>query len=247
MTNLATLKFYVTPPHGCSYLDDREASSLFMDPAAKVDSKLYGKLSAMGFRRSGNYLYRPHCGTCQACVPVRVPVEPFRMRRVQRRIWQKNSDLTVVSHPPEMKPEHYRLYRDYITERHRNGDMYPPSMDQYESFLINEWGHTRFHEFRSGDRILAVAVVDHMPNGLSAVYTFFDPAEMQRSLGTYSILWQIEEAKRLGLPAVYLGYWIRQCRKMNYKAEFRPIEMLINDEWVETSLGHDTPGLPDTV
>ncbi len=244
MTNLATLKFFVTPPHECSYLEDREASSLFLDPAARVNPDLYGKLSALGFRRSGNYLYRPHCEHCQACVPVRVPVDRFRLRRVQKRIERVNSDLTVTERPPGVRRDHYRLYRRYIEARHRNGDMYPPSMDQYESFLINEWGQTRFYEFREGVRLLAVAVVDHMPNGLSAVYTFFDPDHDRRSLGVYSILWQIREARRLGLPAVYLGYWIRQCRKMNYKTSFRPVEMLINDEWTEIEASRDLDKAP---
>ncbi len=175
MTNLATLKFFVTPPHECSYLPDREASSLFVDPAARMNMEMYAKLSAVGFRRSGDYLYRPHCAHCNACVPVRIPVAEFRMRRSQRRIWRRNEDLSVVTRQANFAQEHYDLYQRYITARHEEGDMYPPSVEQYEAFLTNRWGTTRFHEFRLQDQLISVAVVDHMPNGLSAVYTFFDP------------------------------------------------------------------------
>ena len=211
MTNLATLKFFVTPPHDCSYLPGQEASSLFVDPAARLNMDMYAKLSAAGFRRSGDYLYRPHCEKCKACVPVRIPVEGFQMRRSQRRIWKRNED---------------------ISDRHQEGDMYPPSIDQYEAFLTNRWGTTHFHEFRAGGKLVSVAVVDEMPNGLSAVYTYFAPEESGRSPGIHAILWQIEEARRLGLPHVYLGYWIRQCRKMNYKTQFRPVELYTDNQWL---------------
>ncbi len=235
MTNLATLKFFVTPPHECSYLPDQEASSLFVDPAARMNMEMYAKLSAVGFRRSGDYLYRPHCAHCNACVPVRIPVAGFRMRRSQRRIWKRNADLVVNTCPAEFRDEHYQLYERYITARHEEGDMFPPSVDQYEAFLTNRWGTTRFHEFRLSGRLVYVAVVDHMPNGLSAVYTYFDPEDSGRSPGMHAILWQIEEARRLGLPHVYLGYWIRECRKMSYKTRFRPVELYREDQWIRAN------------
>ena len=127
---------------------------------------------------------------------------------------------------------HFDLYSRYIEQRHRDGDMYPPDREQYDSFLTREWGSTSFVEFRDGGRLLAVAVVDRLENGLSAIYTYYEPAEEKRSLGSYVILWQIGRARELGLPAVYLGYWIRNCRKMNYKTRFRPVELLANGHWV---------------
>ncbi len=235
MTNLATLKFFVTPPHECSYLPDREASSLFVDPAARMDMDMYAKLSAVGFRRSGDYLYRPHCASCNACIPVRIPAREFRMHRSQRRIWKKNRDLQVTSRDATFDKEHYELYERYIRARHEEGDMYPPSVDQYEAFLTNRWGTTRFHEFRAMGQLVTVAVVDHMPNGLSAVYTFFDPDEAARSPGMHAILWQIQEAVAQGLPHVYLGYWIRQCRKMSYKTQFRPVELFRDNHWLQAT------------
>ena len=129
----------------------------------------------------------------------------------------------------------YSLYARYIESRHRDGDMYPPSRQQFDSFLTREWETTHFYCFYDRDQLIAVAVVDVIDNGLSAIYTFFDPDLNARSLGAYAILWQIEEARRLNLGHVYLGYWIRQCRKMAYKVQYRPIELLVNGRWVAMS------------
>ena len=232
MTLLSNLKVFATHPHQCSYLGEEEATTLFIDPNASVDARLYSQLSEIGFRRSGSYLYRPHCRQCSACVPARVPVEDFNPNRQQRRILKINSDLVARKQDDISANEYYALYTRYIDGRHRDGDMYPPSRDQYNSFLTSEWGVTRYYTFREGRRLVAVAVVDEMENGLSAVYTFYDPAETKRGLGTYAILWQVEEARRLGLPAVYLGYWIKDCRKMAYKVNFRPLELYLHGRWV---------------
>jgi len=133
----------------------------------------------------------------------------------------------------DFREEHYALYAEYINSRHSDGDMYPPSVDQYSSFLTAEWGETLFLEFRNAEkRLLAVAVCDRLDNGLSAVYTFYDPSESRRSLGAFAILWQIEETRRMQLPSLYLGYWIKNCQKMSYKIAYRPIELLINNEWL---------------
>ncbi|MDQ8036723.1 MAG: arginyltransferase [Pedobacter sp.] len=226
------VKFFSTTAHACSYLPGEQAITLFADPKSRMDRRLYTDLSDLGFRRSGNYVYRPHCHSCNACVAVRIPVERFQMNRQQIRVWKRNQDVTVRELTPEYREEHYQLYERYINERHDDGDMYPPSTDQYGSFLTSEWSDTRFYEFRAGEKLLAIAVCDMLDNGLSAVYTFFDPDEAKRSLGTFAILWQIEEARRLGLPSLYLGYWIKNCQKMNYKIAFRPIELLINNEWL---------------
>lgn len=232
MTDLAHLKFYATQPHDCSYLEQQQAVTLFLDPAEPIDEEVYGRLSELGFRRSGDHLYRPHCPRCKACVPARIPVELFTPNKQQKRIYKRNQDLQVERRPPRLTDEIYQLYSRYINTRHADGDMYPPSEQQFSSFLVSDSPFCEFNEFRLDGRLLAVAVTDRLANGLSAVYTFFDPDEPRRSLGRYAILWQIEEARRSELPVLYLGYWIRNCRKMNYKTEYRPLEMLISQRWV---------------
>lgn len=235
MTDLSNLKLFATQPHPCSYLEGEEATTLFIDPNAPVDQDLYSQLSQIGFRRSGAHLYRPHCAQCNACVSCRIPVEQFRPNRNQRRCWRRNRDLTLEMVDHADSDEHYRLYAHYIETRHRDGDMYPPSRAQYDAFLSREWGVTRYLEVRDRGRLVAVAVCDRLNDGLSAVYTFFDSNEERRSLGVFGILAQIEEARSLGLSYVYLGYWIRQCRKMDYKTQYRPLEMLVNRRWVRVT------------
>jgi arginine-tRNA-protein transferase len=233
MTAASGLKFFSTTAHPCSYLQGEEAITLFADPKSRMNRAMYTELSDLGFRRSGNYVYRPHCEGCQACVPVRIPVRQFQPTRQQLKVWRRNQDLVVSSGTSTFKEEHYALYADYINSRHSDGDMFPPSVDQYSSFLTAEWGETLFLEFRTTEgRLLAVAVCDRLDNGLSAVYTFYDPRASRRSLGAFAILWQIEETKRLNLPSLYLGYWIKNCQKMSYKIAYRPIELLINNEWL---------------
>lgn len=232
MTDLAHLKFYATQPHQCSYLPDEQAVTLFLDPHQRIDDHTYSRLSELGFRRSGEHLYRPHCGQCQACIPARIPVVDFTPSSQQQRIYKRNRDLQVETVRPLMTDEIYQLYARYIEARHADGDMFPPSQEQFRSFLVSQDEFCEFNTFRLDGRLLAVAVTDRLGNGLSAVYTFFDPGESRRSLGRYAILWQIEEARRAGLPAIYLGYWIRNCRKMSYKTEYRPLEMLVNQRWI---------------
>lgn len=232
MTNLAHLKFYATQPHACSYLPEQRATTLFLDPQQPIDLETYSQLSEVGFRRSGDNLYRPHCQACSACIASRIAVDDFQPSRQQARIFKRNSDLRVSAHPPSLTDEIYQLYARYIESRHKDGDMYPPSREQFASFLVRDWAFSLFHEFRLGNELVAIAVTDQMRNGLSAVYTFYAPEHARRSLGRYAILWQIEQARRQQLHAVYLGYWIKGCRKMNYKTEYRPLEMLINQRWV---------------
>ena len=235
MTELAHLKFYATQPHPCSYLPDEQATTLFLDPSQPMDVDLYAQLSTLGFRRSGDHLYRPHCQNCQACVPARIPVALFTPNRQQRKILKRNADLTVIRAKPRFTEDYYDLYLRYIEMRHADGDMYPPSREQFSTFLVSDLQFACFLEFRLGEQLLAVAVTDELPNGLSAVYTFFDPEYEQRSLGRYALLWQIGEAARQGLHALYLGYWIKNCRKMSYKTQYRPIELLVNQRWTAIS------------
>ena len=235
MTELARLKFYATQAHPCSYLPTEQATTLFLDPSQPMDAQVYAELSEVGFRRSGDHLYRPHCQKCSACVPARLPVADFKPNRQQRRILSRNADLQVRAVRPAFSEEYYDLYARYIEQRHADGDMYPPNREQFSTFLVRDLPFSRFYEFRLDGRLLAVAVTDVLPNGLSAVYTFYDPNEEHRSLGRYAILWQIGEATRLGLQAVYLGYWIKTCRKMNYKTQYRPIELFVNQRWITLS------------
>ena len=235
MTEMANLKFYATQPHPCSYLDDEQATTLFLDPSQPMDADVYARLSMLGFRRSGNHLYRPHCQDCQACIPARIPVEQFIPNRQQRKILRRNADLQVLAAKPHFNEDYYDLYLRYIETRHADGDMYPPSREQFSTFLVTSLPFARFFEFRLDEQLLAVAVTDILPNGLSAVYTFFDPRHEHRSLGRYAILWQIAETARLNLDALYLGYWIKNCRKMSYKTQYRPIELLINQRWTAIS------------
>lgn len=235
MTDLARIRFYTTHPHPCSYLPDQEAATLFVDPSRVINAQMYADLSELGFRRSGEHLYRPHCQNCSGCIAARLPAHDFTPTRQQRRILKRNADLTVSEHRPAFNDERYALYARYIEQRHADGDMYPPTSEQFKSFLVRDLSFSKFYEFRFEGRLLAVAVTDELPNGLSAVYTFFDPDEHTRSLGRFAILWQIQETARLGLDSLYLGYWIRNCRKMNYKTQYRPIELLVNQRWTRLS------------
>ncbi len=233
MTTLYTLKFFVTPEHECSYLDGQQAQTLFADPQAKIDLNLYSQLSDLGFRRSGTHIYRPNCQQCNACVSVRIPVDRFLPSRSQKRILRRNADLHVETIEPIQSDEIYSLYERYISLRHADGDMYPPTTEQFESFLVNSSQQTLFHLVRdSQDTLIGVAVTDRLNEGLSAVYTFFDPDQDRRSLGAFSILWEIELTRSLGLHYLYLGYWVNGCRKMNYKTQYYPLERLDENQWV---------------
>lgn len=231
MTDLSTLRFFSTPAHACSYLEDRQATTLFVDPNANITPELYRELSGLGFRRSGDYLYRPHCKGCQACIPVRIPVADFSARRRHKRILKRNAAMQVEVIPARFSQELYRLYARYIESRHGDGDMFPPSEEQFASFLMSDWSDTRFCCFRRHGQLVAVAVIDRLRDGLSAVYTFFEPNMPELSLGTYAILWQIDYCLEQGLPQLYLGYWIRDCQKMRYKDQFAPLEYFADGHW----------------
>ncbi|MEO6698083.1 MAG: arginyltransferase [Paraperlucidibaca sp.] len=232
MSSGGNITFFTTAAHACSYLADRQAITLFADPEADMTAVIYSQLSDLGFRRSGNYVYRPQCQGCKACVSVRIPVAQFRPRREQRRCWQRNQDLTVTPVPVAWSEEHYALYARYISTRHRDGDMFPPSPRQYREFLTSEWSDTSLVEFRLDGQLLAIAVTDTLAEGLSAVYTFYDPEIRARSLGSFAILWQIEACRAKGLSSLYLGYWVRHAQRMRYKTQFRPLELLIENEWL---------------
>jgi arginine-tRNA-protein transferase len=234
------LPLYLSAPHRCSYLEDRQSSTLFADPDGPMDMATYSELLHFGFRRSGRMVYAPRCEFCQQCVSVRIPVADFTPRRNQRRIARANSDVDLKVLPAALRPEHYELYQRYTRERHADGDMAQAGTDDYMGFLSSAWSDTRFIEMRLPDRLLGVAVTDIATDGLSAVYTFFDPALQKRSPGTLAILRQIEMARELGLPYVYLGYWIADSPKMAYKLAFRPIELWRAGQWQRLGPG-ETP------
>ena len=227
------VRMFRTGTHACGYWADREARDLVLDPRDPRLPQLYPMALDWGFRRSGDIVYRPSCVGCQACVAVRVPVATFRPDRSQRRCLKRNADVDARIVAPVRTAEHLALYRKYLTTRHRGGGMDDHGAPEFEQFLIGSWNQGRFLELREhgSHRLLAVAVTDLVADALSAVYTFYDPDEERRSLGRYAILWQIAEARRLELDALYLGYWIKNCKKMNYKTEYRPIELLINQRW----------------
>lgn len=233
-------------PHPCGYLPDRIASTLFIDPRHPIGPRLFAALMRQGFRRSGDLIYRPHCTNCASCVGVRVAANRFRPTRGQRRTWKKNQDLQVLNCDPVFRPEHFALYRRYQAKRHPGGNMDSPDPKKYMDFLVGQHAHTRFFEFREPapgiddtpsaprpvpGRLLGVAVADLLPDGLSAVYTFYEPDCFARALGVYALLWEIRLAKQLELPWLYLGYWIGESRKMAYKAHYRPLEAYHNGRW----------------
>ena len=229
------LALYLSPEHPCGYLDDKAARTVFLDPQVNPTQSLYNMFAQQGFRRSGSFLYRPQCDHCRACVPIRIPVADFRPNRTQQRVWRANRDLQVQQRPTEFDAEHFALYRRYLSERHPGGGMDQHTPADYSAFLSSRWSHTLSVEFRLQGQLLSVAVVDELDTALSAVYTFFEPDQARRSLGTFAILWQIEEARRRGLQSVYLGYWIAGSRKMAYKNRFRPFQRLGTNGWETVS------------
>ncbi|NOQ94045.1 MAG: arginyltransferase [Methylophaga sp.] len=226
-----TLTFYQDTPHDCSYLDDQMARNIYPDPNKPMTYSLYSHLIQHGFRRSGNIAYRPYCSDCNACVPVRINIQQFTLSRSQRRCLKRNQNLTITHHPATFNDEHFELYCRYLSARHLNGGMDNPTKESYLNFLTSDWGNTSFIEIRSESKLIAVAITDYVDNALSALYTFFDPNMAQYSLGTYAILQQINIAQKQGLSWLYLGYWIKDCQKMQYKQNFSAIEGYIDQQW----------------
>lgn len=216
----------------CGYLDDQLSNSIFIDPEGKPTEEELNLLHLNGFRRSGRLVYRPNCPNCNACHSSRIVNQEFKPSKNQRRAISRNKDLTLNWVEPSLYSEHLELYHDYIEQRHKDGEMYPANNDQYKGFLIEGHGTHKFLEARDKQgRLVACCVVDIFYDGLSAIYSYFDARQDKRSLGRFMVLALISEAMRMQLPYTYLGYWIKESNKMNYKASFQPLEVFDGQKW----------------
>lgn len=226
------IQLFQTPLTSCPYLEKEDSCNFIVDPSFAMTPTVYDFLLEKGFRRSAEIVYRPACPGCQECKSTRIPVSTFKPSRSQKRAWSRvYNDLSMVQKDSAFEESHYQLYRQYTQSRHADSDMSESTIKQYMDFLTSSWSDTIFVEIHVKDELLAVAVTDRQPGSLSAIYTFYDPQKSHLSPGTIAILSQIELARDLELDWLYLGYWIKSCQKMSYKAQFRPIQYLHVGEW----------------
>lgn len=236
---VSALHFYLTAPYPCSYLPEMQARSQVATPAFLINARLYSELVQLGFRRSGTFTYRPYCDSCRACTQLRVPVKEFQSDRSQRRAWKQHAGLEAALHPLQDKPEYFDLYQRYQQARHPQGGMDNGDYEAYQTFLLQSHVDTLLVEFREpfdpehnqSGALRMVSVIDLLDDGLSSVYTFYDPDVPHARFGVYNVLWQIELCRKLELDFVYMGYWIEGCRKMAYKSQYQPAQGLRDGVW----------------
>jgi len=231
------LRILLTEQHPCSYLDGMQARTAFIDPEVEITKELATSLNWQGFRRSGQYMYRAQCDHCSACQPLRVLVSQFKASKSQKRTLKKNSDLSVKittkeNLDQETLDQYFALYERYISTRHSKGDMFPPDKNQFDGFIGKIYDFSLMIEFYLEDQLIMVSLCDELHDGLSAIYTFFEPSLSSRGLGVYAILWQLQYSAFRGYPYLYLGFWIKDCDKMTYKQKYRPNEIYVNEAWL---------------
>jgi len=227
------IQFYTTTKYNCSYIDKMDAQSLVVTPYKSINQSIFQDLIEKGFRRSGQYIYKPNCKSCTACIPIRLPVQKFLFSKTQKRIYKKHGYFKVREAPLAFKQKHFDLYLKYQNKRHSFINNDQNNLDDYNDFLIKSNVKSKFIEFWDGDLLKIVSIVDIVSDGISAVYTFYDPDDEKVSYGTYSIIWLINWCKAQQLKYLYLGYWIGECDKMRYKTNFKPYELYIKGYWQE--------------
>ena len=227
------IQFYTTTKYNCSYIDKMDAQSLVVTPYKSINQSIFQDLIEKGFRRSGQYIYKPNCKSCTACIPIRLPVQKFLFSKTQKRIYKKHGYFKVREAPLSFKQKHFDLYLKYQNKRHSFINNDQNNLDDYNDFLIKSNVKSKFIEFWDGDLLKIVSIVDIVSDGISAVYTFYDPDDEKVSYGTYSIIWLINWCKAQQLKYLYLGYWIGECDKMKYKTNFKPYELYIKGYWQE--------------
>lgn len=226
------IRLFRTAPHACGYYADRASINQVLDPESPALAGVFGKALAHGFRRAGDIVYRPDCGQCSACTAYRIPVADFSANRAQRRVLQRNHDVGVTWCPAEATDEHFALYERYLKARHADGGMDAPSAEDYRRFLLSRWALTWFLELRLAGQLIGTAVTDLTEDAASAIYTYFDPAQRARSIGTLAILEQIRFCQQRQLTHLYLGFWIDGHPKMHYKRQFGPGEIRVGGRWI---------------
>lgn len=232
--SLAPIVFHRSGPMACPYLDGRTEQQLFMELGGPTAQDTFEHLSQFGYRRSHHIVYRPTCIGCDACVPVRIRVKDFEYRRRFRKILNRGADMVLNDRGPMATREQYQLFSRYVQSRHGDGDMAGMSFRDYSNLVVASPVDTRLYEWRNGsERLMATCIVDQLKDGLSAVYSFFEPKEERLSLGGFIILSLVERAKLLGLPYVYLGFWVEGSDKMNYKIQYKPLEGYSRAGWRE--------------
>ena len=229
-------KLYISAPHTCPYIEPETATTVLLDPDYNVDNILFSVLLRSGFRRSGKTIYRPHCRNCNACVSVRIPAREYIPNRSQSRCYKNNQDVYTTMLPASFKQEHFELYCRYQSWRHTGDIMDHNDEERYREFMVDSSIETVFIESRLNGKLISLSVCDLPDDGMSAVYTFFDPDFPKRSLGTFAIMKQIDYIREMQLDWLYLGYWIDGCKKMTYKTNFKPMFGFVNKEWRLISL-----------